>query len=44
MRRLQEMRREAASSLIVPGAGGAEGMGGLGPGGGMPGGGKIKLP
>lgn len=49
MKRLQELRREAASSLIVPGQGGAEGMGGLGPGGGMqgggiPGGGKIRMP
>ena len=39
MRRLQEMRREAASSLIVPGSGGADGLGG-----GLPGGGKIRMP
>jgi hypothetical protein len=37
MKRIEEMRREAASSLIVPGSGG--GM----PGGGMPGGG-IQMP
>ena len=46
---LQEMRRQAASGLIVPGAGGA-GMGGMGgmPGGGFAaggrGGGKIQMP
>jgi hypothetical protein len=44
MSRLQELRREAASSLIVPGAGGPEGMGGGIPGGGIPGGGKIRMP
>ena len=48
MARLQELRREAASSLIVPGAGGGQGMGGVGPGGlpggGLPGGGKIRMP
>lgn len=36
----REMRREAQSRIVVPEAGG--GMGGLG-GGGMPGGGRIKL-
>ena len=36
---LQEMRRQAASSIVVP----QGGMGGLGPGG-MPGGGKIQMP
>lgn len=43
MKELEEMRREAASSIVVPGAGG--GMGGMGPGG-MPGpgGGKIQIP
>ncbi|MGD8325077.1 MAG: hypothetical protein PVF50_11990, partial [Gammaproteobacteria bacterium] len=41
MARLEEMRREAASSLIVPGGGGVPG-GGL-PGGGVPGGG-IQVP
>jgi hypothetical protein len=35
---LQELRRQAASSIIVP----DRGMGGLGPGG-IPGGGRIKL-
>ena len=41
MQRLQEMRREAAGSLILPESGGA-GMGGMG--GGLPGGGKIRMP
>ena len=36
---LQELRRQASSSIIVP----DRGMGGLGPGG-LPGGGRIKLP
>jgi hypothetical protein len=45
---LQEMRRQAASGLIVPGSGGMGGMGGL-PGGGFAaggrgGGGKIQMP
>jgi hypothetical protein len=37
MQRLEELRREAASSLIVPGSGGSGrgGPGGLGPGGGF---------
>lgn len=39
MKELQELRRQAASSIVVP----QGGMGGLGPGG-MPGGGKIQLP
>lgn len=39
MRELQELRRQAASSIVVP----QGGMGGLGPGG-VPGGGKIQLP
>ncbi|MBI3917754.1 MAG: hypothetical protein HY322_12200 [Betaproteobacteria bacterium] len=39
VRDLQEMRRQAASSIVVP----QGGMGGLGPGG-MPGGGKIQMP
>jgi hypothetical protein len=46
MRRLEEMRRDAASSIIVPGSGGGPsgGMPGGGvPGGGIPGGG-IKVP
>lgn len=41
MARLEEMRREAASSIIVPEAGAAAGLGGVG---GIPGGGKIRLP
>ena len=36
---LQELRRQAASSIVVP----QGGMSGL-PGGGMPGGGKIQIP
>jgi len=43
MRRLEELRRDAASSIIVPGSGGAGPAAGGVPGGGMPGGG-IKLP
>jgi hypothetical protein len=39
MKDLQEMRRQAASSIVVP----QGGMGGL-PGGGMPPGGKIQIP
>lgn len=38
VRDLQEMRRQQASSIVVPGAGGMGGMGGLG------GGGKIQIP
>lgn len=45
VKELEDMRREAASSLVIPGAGGG-GLGGL-PGGtvpgGAPGGGKIQL-
>ena len=37
MQRLEEMRREQASSIIVPEGGGP-------PGGGLPGGGKIQIP
>ncbi|MGH8278712.1 MAG: hypothetical protein ACRETQ_03990 [Gammaproteobacteria bacterium] len=46
MKRLEELRREAASSIVVPGAGnsGLGGLGGLSGKGGLPGGGKIKLP
>ncbi len=44
VKELQQMRREAASSLVIPGSGG----GGLPPGfggpGGLPGGGKIQMP
>ncbi len=46
MRRLEEMRRESASSLIVPGGGGGVPGGGM-PGGGIPGGGGrggIQIP
>lgn len=42
MQRLEEMRREAASSLIVPGSGGAGGP--AGPGGPMGPGGGIQIP
>jgi len=42
VKRLEELRREAASSIIVPGAGGGMSGGGM-PGGGVPGGG-IKVP
>lgn len=53
MRELEELRRQAASSLVIPRGsatglgGGGLGGGGLGPGGfpgGLPGGGKIQLP
>lgn len=45
---LEEYRRQAASSIVIPrggagGVGGPGGLGGLGPGG-MPGGGKIQMP
>lgn len=43
LRELQDMRRQAASSLVLPGQGGA----GFGPGGlppGLGGGGKIQMP
>lgn len=48
MQELQEMRRQAASSIVVPqggvpGGGMPGGGGPLGPGG-LPGGGKLKLP
>lgn len=39
VKELQDLRRQAASSIVVP----QGGMGGLGSGG-MPGGGKIQLP
>lgn len=42
VRDLQEMRRQQASSIVVP-QGGMGGLGGLG-GGGIPGGGKIQMP
>jgi hypothetical protein len=40
VKELQQLRREAASSIIIPEAGAA----GMGAPGGIPGGGKIKLP
>jgi hypothetical protein len=44
VRELQEMRRQQASSLVLPGQGGGGfGPGGLG-GGGLGGGGKIQVP
>jgi hypothetical protein len=41
----QELRRRSTSSLVIPegGAAGLGGLGGMGPGG-LPGGGKLKLP
>ena len=42
MQRLEEMRRDAASSIIVPGSGAAPG-GGI-PGAGGPPGGGLKMP
>jgi hypothetical protein len=42
MKDLQELRRQAASSIVVP-QGGMGGLGGMGPGG-VPGGGKIQMP
>jgi len=41
VRELQELRRQQASSIVVPGAGGMGGLGGLG---GAGGGGKIQMP
>lgn len=44
IKQLQEMRREQASGLVIPGQGGGGGMPGGGiPGGGRPGGGGIQL-
>jgi hypothetical protein len=44
VKELQDLRRQAASGLVIPqGAGGGLGGGGFGPGG-IPGGGKIQLP
>lgn len=40
VRDLQELRRQQASSIVVP----QGGMGGLGGPGGLPGGGKIQMP
>ncbi|GAB4186436.1 MAG: hypothetical protein Tsb002_10850 [Wenzhouxiangellaceae bacterium] len=44
MEEIREMRREAASSIVVPGSGGGGMPGGGMPGGGMPGGGGIQMP
>ena len=43
VRELQELRRQASSSIVLPGAGAAGGLTGALPPGGL-GGGKIKLP
>ena len=43
MKDLQEMRRQAASQIVVP-QGGMGGLGGLGGPGGVPPGGKIQIP
>ena len=42
VRELQDLRRQASSSIVIPDA--ASGLGALGGMGGLPGGGKIKLP
>jgi len=42
VRELQELRRQASSSIVLPGSGAAAGLGGAVPPGGL--GGKIKLP
>jgi hypothetical protein len=42
VQQIQEMRRQAASQLVVPQAGGMGGLGGLPPGG-LPGGGRGKI-
>ncbi len=39
MKEIQDMRRQAASSIVIP----QTGAGGIGPGG-LPGGGKIQIP
>ncbi len=41
LKELQELRREAASSIVIPEPGMAGGLGGPG---GLPGGGKIQIP
>lgn len=43
MEELKELRREAASSIVVPESG-TGGLGGAGGPGGLPGGGKIQMP
>lgn len=46
MEELKELRRETASSIVLPesGSGGPGGVGGPGGLGGLPGGGKIQIP
>lgn len=47
MEELKELRREAASSIVLPESGSGGGLGGLGGAGGLgglPGGGKIQIP
>lgn len=44
IKRLEELRRDMQSQILVPGQGGGVPGGGLGGIGGMPGGGKIQLP
>jgi hypothetical protein len=44
VRELQELRRQASSSIVIPEGMPGGGLGGLGGGGGFPAGGKIKLP
>ena len=45
VRELQDLRRESASSLVLPGQGGGSfGPGGMGGAGGLGGGGKIQIP
>lgn len=44
VRELQELRRQQASSIVVPGAGGMGGLGGPGGLGGAGGPGKIQIP
>jgi hypothetical protein len=43
LQELEEIRREAASSIVVPGRG-SPGLGGISGLGGLPGGGKIRMP
>jgi hypothetical protein len=44
VRELQELRRQASSSIVIPEGMPGGGLGALGGPGGFPGGGKIKLP
>jgi len=43
VRELEDLRRQAASSIVIPRGGLGPGGGGM-PGGGLPGGGKIQMP